>query len=161
MSATAGWTKRTLENLSSLHRKVREKFEAFLLQATMVVPAGVTIEVISGLRSYAVQQRLYDQGRKTPGRIVTNAKPGSSWHNYGLAMDLGLFRGGVYLDEKRPAEADKIYAKLGALAKEHGIEWAGEWISFQETPHFQYPMGYTLATAREKLRAVNFDIQKL
>ena len=33
------------------------------------------------------QAMLYAQGRSRPGKIVTQAKPGQSYHNYGLAFD--------------------------------------------------------------------------
>jgi peptidoglycan L-alanyl-D-glutamate endopeptidase CwlK len=83
------YSKRTLENLSGLNRKARAKFEAFLSAAEPILTKhGVTFEVLSGLRSYAQQAALFAQGRTKPGKIVTNARPGSSWHNYGLAIDV-------------------------------------------------------------------------
>ncbi|CAB5225381.1 D-alanyl-D-alanine carboxypeptidase [uncultured Caudovirales phage] len=155
-------TKRTIENLGSLNKKAAAKFEPFLVAVESAMAAkGVTVEVISGLRSWAAQAALYASGRTKPGRIVTKAKPGSSWHNYGLAIDLGLFKNGVYLDEKKPAEADKLYAEIGKIAAKLGIEWAGNWKSFQETPHFQVTFGMSLAQAREKMESNGKDIQKL
>ena len=155
-------TKRTIENLGSLNKKAAAKFESFLVAVESAMAAkGVTVEVISGLRSWAAQAALYASGRTKPGRIVTKAKPGSSWHNYGLAIDLGLFKNGVYLDEKKPAEADKLYAEIGKIAAKLGIEWAGNWKSFQETPHFQVTFGMSLAQAREKMESNGKDIQKL
>jgi peptidoglycan L-alanyl-D-glutamate endopeptidase CwlK len=156
------YTKRTLENLSGLNRKFRVKAEAFLAAAQPILTKhGVTAEVISGLRSWQQQAALYAQGRTKPGRIVTKARPGSSWHNYGLAIDLGLFAGGKYLDEAAPTRAAKIYQELGALAASMGIEWAGTWKSFPEGPHFQWTAGMTLAQLREKMPAVGYDVQKL
>jgi len=155
-------TKRTIENLGSLNKKALAKFEPFLVAAESAMAAkGVTIEVISGLRSWVAQAALYAQGRTKPGRIVTKARPGSSWHNYGLAIDLGLFKNGVYLDEKKPAEADNLYAEIGRIAEVHGIEWAGNWKTFQETPHFQVTFGKTLAELRDLLPLLNFDVNKL
>jgi peptidoglycan L-alanyl-D-glutamate endopeptidase CwlK len=155
-------TKRTIENLGSLNKKAAAKFEPFLVAAESAMAAkGVTVEVISGLRSWAAQAALYAQGRTKPGRIVTKARPGSSWHNYGLAIDLGLFKNGVYLDEKKPAEADKLYAEIGKIAAKLGIEWAGNWKTFTETPHFQVTFGKTLAELREKMPAVGYDVNKL
>jgi len=155
-------TKRTVENLGSLNKKALAKFEPFLQEAEIAMQAqGVTIEVISGLRSWAAQAALYAQGRTKPGPIVTKARPGSSWHNYGLAIDLGLFKGGKYLDEAAPAQADKLYATIGKLAASYGIEWAGTWTSFRESPHFQVTFDNSLAALREKMAAVNNDIQKL
>lgn len=41
-----------------------------------------------GFRSDKEQAKLYFQGRTQPGPIVTNARPGLSCHNYGLAVDV-------------------------------------------------------------------------
>lgn len=157
------YSKRTLENLSGLNRKARAKFEAFLAAAAPIFTKhNVTFEVLSGLRSYSQQAALYAQGRTRLGKIVTKARPGSSWHNYGLAIDLGLFKAGVYLDEKNPALADRVYAELGALAKTMDIEWAGYWTSFTETPHFQYRPGIpSIAAAKARLEAAGLDVQKM
>lgn len=158
----AGQSKRTLENLAGLNKQARAKLEPFVLAAQAAMAEhGVTVEVISGLRSWAQQAALYAQGRTKPGRIVTKARPGSSWHNYGLAIDLGLFRGGKYLDEAHPPMAAKLYAVLGKIAAEQGIEWAGNWQSFPEGPHFQWTNGLTLAAARERMTAGAFDHQRL
>lgn len=156
-------TKRTLENLASLNKQARVKFEAFLAAAQPILAKhGVTAEVISGLRSYQQQAALYAQGRTKPGKIVTNARPGSSWHNYGLAIDLGLFKDGKYLDSANPKLADKVYSELGALAKSMGIEWAGYWTTFQETPHFQFRPGIqSITAAKARLQAVGMDVQRM
>lgn len=157
-----GFSKRTLENLAGLNSKFRAQAEEFLAAAQTICQShGVTLEVISGLRSWEQQAALYAQGRTTPGRIVTKARPGSSWHNYGLAIDLGIFAGGVYLDDADPKRADRIYAALGKLAESRGIEWAGNWKRFTETPHFQNRFGMSIAQAKAKLREVGFDVQKM
>jgi hypothetical protein len=49
-----------------------------------------------GFRSFERQADLYAQGRSVPGAIVTQAPPGKSMHNYGLASDWAYFPGGVY-----------------------------------------------------------------
>ena len=41
-------------------------------------------------RSDKEQNDFYAQGRTKPGVIVTNAKAGQSYHNYGLAVDICL-----------------------------------------------------------------------
>lgn len=156
------FTKRTLESLSGLNKKARAKLEPFLIAAQeQVKQAGITIEVISGLRSWKQQAELFAQGRTKPGRIVTKARAGSSWHNYGLAIDLGLFRNGIYLDEAKPQTADLIYRQLGELAAKPGIEWAGTWKSFPEGPHFQVTFGLSLAEARARMEANGYDHQKI
>ena len=93
--------------------------------------AGIAIKIISGTRTYEEQNALYEQGRSTPGRIVTNARGGYSNHNFGIAFDIGVFEGGRYLDES-PA-----YKTVGALGKQLGLEWGGDWQSIQDEPHFE------------------------
>ncbi|SKA88779.1 peptidoglycan L-alanyl-D-glutamate endopeptidase CwlK [Prosthecobacter debontii] len=156
------FTKRTLENLAGLNAKARAKLEPFVTAAQEAMAAhGVKVEVISGLRSWAKQAELYAQGRTRPGNIVTKAKPGSSWHNYGLAIDLGLFKDGQYIDSENPRLADKLYQELGKLAAAQGIDWAGTWKSFPEGPHFQITFGLTLAQARSQMERNGQDVQKL
>ena len=46
--------------------------------------------VTSAYRSSAEQDKLYAQGRTTPGPRVTNARGGQSAHNFGLAIDVVL-----------------------------------------------------------------------
>jgi peptidoglycan L-alanyl-D-glutamate endopeptidase CwlK len=155
-------TKRTIENLAGLNRQARAKLEPFVLAAQQAMTKhGVTIEVISGLRSWAQQAALYAQGRTKSGPIVTKARPGSSWHNYGLAIDFGLFAKGRYLDSSDPRRASRLYAEIGALAASMGIEWAGTWKSFPEGPHFQWTNGLTLAEARRRMETRNQDHQRL
>ena len=156
------YSKRTLENLAGLNKKFRIKAEAFLAAAQPILERhGVTAEIISGLRSWTQQSALYAQGRTKPGHIVTKARAGSSWHNYGLAIDLGLFAGGKYLDEAAPSRAEKVYRDLGALAATMGIEWAGNWKGFPEGPHFQWTAGQTLAQLREKMESNGHNVQAL
>jgi hypothetical protein len=43
--------------------------------------------IYCGMRSMEEQAALYAKGRTQPGKIVTQAKPGTSYHNHGLAFD--------------------------------------------------------------------------
>lgn len=93
--------------------------------------AGITIKVISGLRTYDEQDALFAQGRTTPGHIVTNARGGFSNHNFGLAFDIGIFEGGNYIEESPK------YKTVGALGIAIGLAWGGNWVSIQDEPHFE------------------------
>jgi peptidoglycan L-alanyl-D-glutamate endopeptidase CwlK len=82
------------------------------------------------------QAALYAQGRTTPGRIVTNAKPGQSAHNYGLAIDI------VPLVNGKPdwTGDDAVWQQVGKLGMAAGLEWLGAPHSeFVEQAHFQLP----------------------
>jgi peptidoglycan L-alanyl-D-glutamate endopeptidase CwlK len=94
-------------------------------------------------RDNGEQQKLYDQGRTTKGSIVTNAKPGQSKHNCvgkdgkpaSQAFDICIMKNGkLDWDVKNPD-----WQKAGKIGREVGLEWAGDWRSFKEFPHFQQP----------------------
>ncbi len=48
---------------------------------------GVDVIITSTYRDADSQTALYNQGRTTPGNIVTNAKAGQSFHNWKVAFD--------------------------------------------------------------------------
>lgn len=92
---------------------------------------GITVKVISGLRSYAEQEALYAQGRTAPGPIVTKARGGYSNHNFGIAFDIGVFEGNRYLPDSPK------YKAVGALGVDLGLEWGGSWKTLVDEPHYQ------------------------
>lgn len=119
---------------------------------------GITISLLSGTRSFAEQDALYAIGRKNGkvvGKIVTKAKAGYSNHNFGIAFDVGVFKGREYL--KDPAS----YLALGVLGEEIGLEWGGRWKSFPDASHFQlrpaWAVGMTQAAMLARLRSENPD----
>jgi peptidoglycan L-alanyl-D-glutamate endopeptidase CwlK len=82
---------------------------------------GITIKVISGLRTYAEQDEIYAQGRTKPGPIVTNAPGGYSNHNFGIAFDIGVWEENAYKPESPK------YKTIGALGIGLGLDWGGNW----------------------------------
>jgi len=119
--------------------------------------------VLSGTRTYAEQNALYAQGRTSKGNVVTNARGGSSNHNFGIAIDLGLFDGMRYLTglpsktvtAKQARWDSQAYVILGKHLKDRvpGIEWGGDWKSIKDTPHYEYATGLTMAQKRAKFEA--------
>lgn len=94
---------------------------------------GLTVKIICGTRDFEEQQRLYNQGRTTHGARVTNAKPGSSFHNYGAAFDICLF------DSKgAPRWEDSLYKEFFSAAWiPAGCFWGGNFKSFKDYPHVE------------------------
>jgi peptidoglycan LD-endopeptidase CwlK len=128
---------RTLKTLGTLDPKARERFEAFILLAKATAATfGCEYVGISGLRSMDEQAEIYAQGRTAPGKITSWARPGSSWHNYGVAMDFGVFRGKAYLDESEPALARRVHEACAVQAGRCGLRWGGEFRK-QDIPHYQ------------------------
>lgn len=92
---------------------------------------GIIIKIISGLRTYKEQDALYAKGRTAPGSIVTKAKGGYSFHNFGIAFDIGVFEGNKYLSDSPKYDA------VGVLGRDLGLEWGGDWVSIVDRPHYQ------------------------
>jgi peptidoglycan L-alanyl-D-glutamate endopeptidase CwlK len=117
-----------------------------MLDAEMSEALGVT----QGLRTAGEQQALWAQGRDTLPKVnayrqavgwapiknadnvkVTNAAPGYSWHEFGLAVDVVPFESSNAPDwnENHPVWQELV-AKGKALGLTSGISWRDE-------PHFQ------------------------
>ena len=125
-------------SLDDLIPPAKARVQAFLEAAKK---QGIDLLVTSTYRDNASQDALYAQGRTKPGKIVTNAKAGQSWHNYKCAVDVvPIVAGKPRWDVK-----DEVWQQVGALGKAAGLEWAGDWKRFKEYPHFQYTGGLTLA----------------
>ena len=145
------FTRRTERILSGLDPKAAKIFRPWLAEASATAASmGVDIAAINGFRSWAEQDALYAKGRSKPGRIVTRAKGGQSNHNFGIAIDLGVFRGSRYLDESEPETASAVYRAIAASAQRHGIEWGGNWRRFKDEPHFQIATGLSMAEKRRR-----------
>lgn len=148
---------RTEKNLATLDPKAAGKFRPFIIEAqALAATMGVLYVAISGNRTWKEQDALYAQGRTAPGKEVTRAKGGQSNHNFGIALDFGIFRSGRYLDDGSAAdqrEASKIHKAVSALAAKHGLEWGGSWTGIKDEPHFEVKTGLTLAEKRARYQA--------
>lgn len=114
---------------------------------------GIPILITQGMRTIAEQNALYAQGRTRKGSIVTNARGGSSYHNYGLAIDFALLLPdgkSVSWDINRDGDGDKIadWQEVAQEAKKLGFEWGGDWSSFRDYSHLQMSFGLTTAELR-------------
>lgn len=127
--------------LQGVHPAIAEKA---LQLVTKAHAEKIYIIISQGFRSIAEQDALYAQGRTTPGKIVTNAKGGQSYHNYGLAFDFAV------LDNISTVNwnVDSRWKRVGVLGKALGLEWGGDWTSFKDYPHFQYTFGLSLSKLR-------------
>lgn len=97
---------------------------------------GYDMRITEGYRSVARQNELYSQGRPK-GTIVTNAKGGESLHNYGVALDYVFRKEGYDVH-------DLVWKLFGKVGEKHGFEWGGNWASFQDKPHLEMKLGYSL-----------------
>jgi peptidoglycan LD-endopeptidase CwlK len=126
--------------LDDLHPTVAGKARELI---ALCKAEGIDLRVTSTLRTFQQQAELYAQGRTKPGKKVTNAKPGQSWHNYGLAFDVCPF----YRD--KPSWNSRHWERIGTLGKQLGLSWGGDWLR-PDRPHFEYHPNLTLAEANRR-----------
>lgn len=135
-------------SLADLQPEVAQAARAWLAECDR---AGLDILVYCTLRSIEEQERLYARGRTEPGKIVTNARGGESWHNFGRALDFVPLRAGKPV-WGTSGDDWALWERAGLLAEKHGFEWSGRWRgSLREVGHIQMTGGLTLAQAREQL----------
>ncbi len=130
------WDPVTNQRILGLDPRLQQPANDFINEVQSFL--GVNLRITQGYRSIAEQDALYAQGRTAPGNIVTWARGGQSYHNYGLAFDVaGISDGNLnyYLS----------WDKIGAIGKSYGFEWGGDWASPKtDRPHFQMTFGFNL-----------------
>lgn len=106
----------------------------FVLQVTTRAAAeGIGLTLLSGKRSCDEQNRLYAQGRTTPGPVVTGARGCRSWHVQGCAVDF-----------KPTPATDATYRRVGAIAKALGGIWGGDFPNLYDPGHIEFRDGKTI-----------------
>ena len=145
----------TLDRIAVMHPKVRQEVQDMYMHANNnILGKGVRLRFAYTLRTFAEQDALYAQGRTKSGSIVTNAKGGQSFHNYGLAFDIVLL---YDKDDNGTFETaswdihDPNWIKVCEYFQEQGWEWGGSWKSFKDYPHFQKTFGYTTTQLSKRL----------
>jgi len=153
--------KSTLERIKLLHPKLREEALEIYDEICEALTGDAKCRFTFTLRTFAEQDAIYAQGRTKPGKIVTKAKGGQSYHNYGLAIDIvllvdkdknGSFESAAW-DTKTDFDGDKHpdWIEVVNVFKQHGWEWGGDW-KFVDYPHFQKTFGYSV---RDLLKLYN------
>lgn len=131
---------RSESNIATLDFRVRPFARALIEKAAS---QGIVIKVISAMRSFAEQNELFAQGRTKPGKIVTKARGGFSNHNFGIAFDIGIFKGSTDPEKAKTFVPESpLYKVIGALGTDLGLEWGGNWTSIKDEPHFQLRPGW-------------------
>lgn len=112
---------------------------------------GICWTITDSYRSPAAQDALPSAN--------TNAKALSSYHQYGLAIDIWSVRNGeiVYYDTRmKKADRAKLtvedQTKLAPIGESLGLVWGGRWVSIFDAPHFElHPNGKTWRKLKPQL----------
>nr|WP_249310568.1 M15 family metallopeptidase [Bacillus sp. FJAT-49736] len=130
---------------TGLHPIVKERTQQLVQKAAK---KGINVVITDGFRSTDEQNQLYKKGRTTSGSIVTNAKGGESYHNYGLAVDFALktTSGKIIWDTEYDGNKNgkQDWYEVVDIAKKLGFTWGGDWLGFQDYPHLQMDFGLSI-----------------
>ncbi len=106
---------------------------------------GIKVIITDGFRSIPEQDSLYEKGRSDEGEIVTHAKGGESYHNFGLAIDFAILNNAGSpiwdTDYDGNGNSQSDWMEVVAIAKELGFEWGGDWEHFKDYPHLEMNFG--------------------
>ena len=125
-------TRPTSIELNSLNPRVAAMARKFL---ELTKKNNMDVRIITAFRSWDEEDKLYAQGRWAPGQIVTNARGGDSYHNWGLAFDAAPFEQGKMTNDVAK------FKQMGALGEQAGLKWGGTFRALVDYPHFQYTFG--------------------
>lgn len=117
--------------VSLLHPELIPICEEFVLRCRA---AGLNVLITHTLRSREEQAALYAIGRTEPGSIVTRCQYPNSPHNWGVAFDFCRNVKGREYDD-----SDGFFAKCGAIGKQLGLFWGGDFRTFVDKPHLELP----------------------
>lgn len=154
----------TLKRIETAHPLLRDELKCILSDIEKAITSKYARFRFSHVfRSFKEQDDLYAIGRTKPGKKVTNARGGESYHNYGLAVDIvelldkdknGTFESAswdVKLDADFDGKADWI--EVVEIFKRYGWEWGGDW-RFVDMPHFQKTFGKSINDIK-KMQMIN------
>lgn len=170
----------TIERIQLLHPIVREEEMQCYQESCEAIKGRALLRYAYTIRTWAEQNGLYALGRtvknpvgyhatkKPMGNIVTWAKGGDSYHNYGLAKDIVLLidrdGNGTYesaswetdVDFDGDGEAD--WREVVEINTRYGWEWGGNWNKpKQDMPHFQKTFGYSIQQLKALYLAAKVD----
>jgi peptidoglycan LD-endopeptidase CwlK len=164
----------TLQRIQTLHPIIRDEVhDIYVHQIVPALTGDAICRFAYTTRTFQEQADLYAQGRTrlfdNKGRrlgIVTNAKAGMSWHNYGLALDIvllvdrdgnGSFESASW-DTRTDFDKDGVadWEEVVRILKGAGYVWGGDWTRFPDRPHFEKTFGMTTKQAMAKWISKDF-----
>lgn len=149
---------RTLSKIAELH-PVYQPYIVKLINSGYQ-QLGICWAITDGYRSPSAQDALPSANTKAKGL--------SSYHQYGLAIDLSSVRDGelVAYNTKlsksvREKQVDQDRRKLGPIGEGLGLVWGGRWKSIYDPGHFElHPNGKTWQVLKPVLQKIGVSNYK-
>lgn len=159
----------TLNKLMLLHPIHRDSIiDIWEKEVDKILSGRAYCRCTHSLRTWEQQDALFEQGRTkrfdangNELKIVTYARGGSSWHNYGLAFDIVLIVNNKDASYKTKIDYDgdgiADWMEVADIFKRYGFEWGGDWKGSKiDTPHFQHKYGLSIEEAKRRYLAKEF-----
>lgn len=131
----------SLNRLKGVHPRLVEVF----MEAIKVSPYDFLIA--EGVRTAEYQHSLYQVGRTKPGKILTNCDGYKEKSNhqakadgYGYAVDIAIYNPKLkYKADYNKQKLREVSYVIKKIAKEKNlvIRWGGDWVNFQDYPHYE------------------------
>lgn len=130
---------RSKARIASTHPLLQHLGEKFYLEVSSFLKEkyegkDYMLEWTCGYREPSEQIVLFNRG-------FSNAKPGMSLHNHGLALDFAIYDilGAKYnwFDHD-----DAFWGNIKATASKLDLEWGGNWARFIDKPHISLHFGF-------------------
>lgn len=151
----------TFNRIAKLHPGIREEVRAGI---SSLIAKKVYVRIVQGLRTFEEQDEIFAQGRTKPGHIVTKAKGGQSYHNYGLAFDFCLLHpsGDVSWSMHEDLNEDHVadWMQVVNEFKARGFTWGGDWKTSPDTPHLEQTFGLSVVQCLAKATKQQIDAEK-
>lgn len=129
-------TDQTYPHHSIQYQPIRDNFlrRIAILEAALKA-RHISYRITYRYRDPAAQAALYAQGRTGLGRIITNARPGQSPHNWDLAHDFVLFsRGKLVTNPQHPT-----FLMFETLVKAAALITGRHFKGLVDAGHVQHP----------------------
>lgn len=137
----------SLENLKFVYPDIRVR--AFRLREDIHKATGYWIRITRGYASYESQAAIYAQGRTAPGKIVSEAKPGLSIHNFGLAFDLCFIGLDPYLETmakmRGEEKSEVVWERVAECVEANGMMSGRRFRLCKDSPHAELTYGLRLS----------------
>lgn len=149
----------TLQRIELIHPVLRDEVREIYDVICERVSKKAAVRFTHTLRTFKEQAEIYAKGRTAPGKIVSNARPGRSWHNYGMAVDIVLLVGGGALWDIRTdfdGDGRPDWMEAVQVFKEYGWEAGIDW-KFSDPPHFQKTLGNTIDQMHKRFLSGKVD----
>ena len=147
----------TLRRIMLMHPVLRSECLAMYKEICQAVSGRVVVRFSHTLRTILEQNNLFEIGRSLAGEIVTWARGGFSFHNYGLAFDIVLLvdkdNNGTFETASWSTTVDfdgdgkEDWMEVVEICEKYGWQWGliDRKGKRYDKPHFQKTFGYTIA----------------